>query len=463
MLERPLDRFDELMLDLVKPPDVGPRDVRHFHEDLADRRGLDLPQGPFEVSHLDLERAEALVGNVLGGKVDLGQQPPQADHGRLAAQGHQISADEPVGDVRQVGKLDVRRQRHASAVDFENLPPPVPVGNRDRDFAIEAAWPPQGRIERIGQVRRRNDDHVLPLGQSVHQGQKLGHDPFLDVADDLLTLRRDRVDLVEKDDAGRLARGIFEDLPQVGFALAIELVDDLRTVDREETSIGLVGHRAGDQRLAATGRPVEQDALGRVDSQPFKHLGIAERQLDDLANAVQLALQAADILVRDSRSAFGLGCLPLGAARLGSGDLQDRPGFDHDRARRGRAGDLELGRPVAKKGGANAIVGQHGKAVEEAPDVVEIAIGGDEPQRRQNNPLRLTNRGFAHIDELVQRRTGVLASHAVDVDPRLFPLLLVRDHRLADGRSLADELDDVPDFQTKSTHVGGVEPGQSTP
>ena len=73
--------------------------------------------------------------------------------------------------------------------------------------------------------------------------------------------------------------------------------------------------------LPQPGGPCEQDSLGRVDAQPLEDLGIAERQLDDLANAVQLALQAADILVGERpvrlRSASAEG--PL-----------DRPDWDRD-------------------------------------------------------------------------------------------------------------------------------------
>ena len=156
------------------------------------------------------------------------------------------------------------------------------VGNGDGDFAVEPARPAQGGVERIGQVGGRDHDHVLPLGQSVHQGQQLGHDALLHVAHHPLAPRGDGVDLVEEDDAGGLARGLVEDLPQVGFALAVELVDDFRAVDGEEVGLGFVGHGPGNQRLAAAGRPVQQHALGRVDAQPLEQFRVAQRQLDDL-------------------------------------------------------------------------------------------------------------------------------------------------------------------------------------
>ena len=127
-------------------------------------------------------------------------------------------------------------------------------------------------IQRVRQVGRRQHDHVLAPVEPVHQGQQLGDDPLLDVADDPLAVRGDGVDLVEEDDAGRLPRRLLEDLAEMGLALAVELVDDLRAVDREELGVGLVGHGAGDQRLAAAGRPVQQHALGRVDAQPLEDL-----------------------------------------------------------------------------------------------------------------------------------------------------------------------------------------------
>ena len=42
---------------------------------------------------------------------------------------------------------------------------------------------------------------------------------------------------------------------------------------------------AGDEGLAAAGRAVQQHAFGGVYAQPFEHLRVAQRQLDDFSNA----------------------------------------------------------------------------------------------------------------------------------------------------------------------------------
>ena len=66
---------------------------------------------------------------------------------------------------------------------------------------------------------------------------------------------------------------LLEDTPQLRLALAVELVDDLGAAQTEELGIGLVGDGARDQGLAASGRPVQQDAFRRIDSEPFEHFG----------------------------------------------------------------------------------------------------------------------------------------------------------------------------------------------
>ncbi len=106
----------------------------------------------------------------------------------------------------------------------------------------------------------------------------------------------------------------------------------------------------------------------------------------------------------------------LGAAGRGSGDLQDGSRLDDHGAGRVRAGHLEVGRTVAEERGPNPVLGQYGKAVEEAADVLQIAVGRNITERRENHSLRLANRGLADLDELVDGRSGVLPGDAVDLD-----------------------------------------------
>jgi hypothetical protein len=60
-----------------------------------------------------------------------------------------------------------------------------------------------------------------------------------------------------------------------------------------------VGNGTGQKRLAAAGRTVQQDALWRLHAQAVEHLGVGQRQLDHLADLVDLALHAAEIVISD--------------------------------------------------------------------------------------------------------------------------------------------------------------------
>ena len=112
---------------------------------------------------------------------------------------------------------------------------------------------------------------------------------------------------------GAVLLRVGEDTAQVRLALAVELVDDLRAADAEEVRAALAGDGAGDQRLAGAGRAVEQDALGRLDAEPVEEFGVLEWQLDQLAHVLQLASEAADVLIGD------LAAARRGARRRGPG------------------------------------------------------------------------------------------------------------------------------------------------
>ena len=253
----------------------------------------------------------------------------------------------------------------------------------------------------LGRLVAASTTTCCRCGESVHQAEQLRHDPLLHVADRPIAARGDGVDLVEEDDARRLLRRLVEDLPQVGFALAVELVDDLRAVDGEEVGLGFMGHGPGDQRLAAARRPQQQHALGRFDAQPLEQFGISQRQLDDLAHAIQLPPQAADVFVRDRRAPRSAGWPP---ALARAADLQQRVGRDHDRPLRHRALDLEIGVAVAEQRGPHAVAGDDRQAVQQAADVLQVAVRGRVAQRIENDFRRPAGRRCGERRPIPQSR-----------------------------------------------------------
>ena len=95
------------------------------------------------------------------------------------------------------------------------------------------------------------------------------------------------------------------------FGLADVLVEQLGTLDAEEEAAGIgaggaghllgqrVGHGLGDERLAAAGRPVQENALGRRQVVGGEQLAVQKRQLDRVHDRFDLAVQAPDVGVGD--------------------------------------------------------------------------------------------------------------------------------------------------------------------
>src|SRR3546814_17038335 len=69
------------------------------------------------------------------------------------------------------------------------------------------------------------------------------------------------VDLVDEDDAGRVARGLFEHVAHARGADADEHLDEIGPRNGEEGNPRLAGDGAGEQGLAGAGRTDEQRAL----------------------------------------------------------------------------------------------------------------------------------------------------------------------------------------------------------
>ena len=146
-------------------------------------------------------------------------------------------------------------------MDAQHLEAARLVGHADVDLAVKAAEAAQRGVDRVGPVGRGDDDHVAAALEAVHQRQQLADDAALDLALRLVALGRDAVDLVDEDDRRRVLLRLLEDLAQVGLGLARQLGHDLGPVDDDEERARLVGDGARDERLAATRRAVQQDAL----------------------------------------------------------------------------------------------------------------------------------------------------------------------------------------------------------
>ncbi len=113
-----------------------------------------------------------------------------------------------------------------------------------------------------------------------------------------------------------------EDDPDLAFGLPHELVEQLGALDVEEVRLPLRtadgagqrrGNGAGDQGLAAAGRAVEQHALRGPQPVLAVQLRVEERQLDGVADLLDLRLEPADVAVVGVRLLLEDQVLDLGA------------------------------------------------------------------------------------------------------------------------------------------------------
>jgi hypothetical protein len=98
-------------------------------------------------------------------------------------------------------------------VNPQDLFPPLHVGPRHHDLAIEAAGPEQRRIEHVGSVGSRDEDDTLVGLEAVHLDQQLVQGLLalvVTTAETGAPVPADRVDLVHEDDAGRVLLALLE-------------------------------------------------------------------------------------------------------------------------------------------------------------------------------------------------------------------------------------------------------------
>ncbi len=121
-------------------------------------------------------------------------------------------------------------------------------------------------------------------------------------------LAADRVDLVDEDDRLAHAAGLLEQVADTAGADADEHLHEVRAGDAQEADAGLAGDGAGEQRLAGSGRPDEQDALGHPRPDLPEALGHPQ-EVDDLGDLLLHAGVAGDVVERGRRlvGVVGLG------------------------------------------------------------------------------------------------------------------------------------------------------------
>ena len=121
-----------------------------------------------------------------------------------------------------------------------------------------------------------------------------------DAAEAGAALAADRVDLVDEDDARRVALGLVEQVADAARADAHEHLDELGAGDAEERDAGLAGDGAGQQGLAGARGPDQQDAARDAGAERVELLRVLE-ELDDFLELRLGLVDAGHVVERDDR------------------------------------------------------------------------------------------------------------------------------------------------------------------
>ncbi len=283
--------------------------------------------------------------------------PARRQDRRLVDEVREIGAGEAgrlAGDAFDVDELV---ERLALGMDLEDRDATLHVRPVEDDLAVEAARPQECRVEDVRPVGGRDDDHVRVRVEAVHLDEDLVEGLLalvVGAAEAGAALATDCVDLVDEDDARRIALGLIEQVADARGADADEHLDELRAGDREERDAGLAGDGPGHQRLAGAGRPDEQHAARDPRAERVELLRIFQ-ELDDF---LKLGLRLVDAghvgkrhdgLVAEEHPGAGLAereGLVIGALRL-SHHEEDEPADDQDRQ---EAGDQDADPAVVRSG-----------------------------------------------------------------------------------------------------------------
>ena len=348
-------RVGELVLQLVAGDGVLVVERQHHRvaEGLAAREDRDLRDGVGVVHRRRRERVTALVvrrdelllvlhhaGAALRAgdhAVDGLIERAVVDQLRVRARGEKGGLVQHVGEVGtgEAGRLagddlevDAVGERLAAAVHLEDLGATLEVGRVDADLTVEAARAQQRRVEDVGAVGRRDHDDVDLGVEAVHLDEHLVERLLalvVTAAHAGAAMAADRVDLVDEDDGRGVVLGGVEQVAHAAGADADEHLDEVRARDRVERHARLAGDGTREQRLARSGRAVQQHALRDARAHGLELRRVLQEVLD-LFELFDRLVGARDVLEGDLRHLLRHELGPrlaelhdLAAAALGAG------------------------------------------------------------------------------------------------------------------------------------------------
>ena len=338
---------------------------------------------------------------------------PRRQKGGLVDQVGEIRAGKTGGAARDHLCIHIGGQRHLFHVDLEDHFAAQHIGVRHNDLAVETAGPQQCGIQHVGTVGRSDQDDAFIGFEAVHFDQQLVEGLFAFVvatAETGAAVTADRIDFIDKDDAGGVFLALFEHVADAAGANADEHFNEIRTGNREERHVRFAGDRTGQERLTCTGWADKQHAFRNLAAKALEFLGVAQ-EFDDFFQFLLGFFDAGDVAEGDAAGPFGQQpCLGLAEThRLAAAALhlahEENPHPDQQQHREPGNQDVDKRRRSVIGRGRN----DHDAAFVELVDQIGVAgrIGRDRPAVLAHRADRAALDGhFADLAALHLRQEG---------------------------------------------------------
>ncbi len=259
--------------------------------------------------------------------------PPGGRERRLVHEVGEVRAGEPrrPPGERPGDRLRVRGtiQGHLPHVHAQDGFPAAQVRVGHHHLPVEPPGTQERRVEHVRPVRRRQDDDLAACPETVHLDEHL--------VERLLSLvvaegcaapgTAERVDLVDEDDAGRVAPRGLEGVAHPARTDADEHLDEVRAGDRIERHVRLARDGSREQGLSRARRPDQQDAAGYPCPDPAE-LRRIRQEVHDLQQVVLGVLDTGHVIERDLSGGVGRVAPGLAAAERERSGSALRPGAE---------------------------------------------------------------------------------------------------------------------------------------
>jgi len=169
-------------------------------------------------------------------------------------------------------------------VHFKDLLPPLHIRQRHHHLAVKAPRSQKRRVQHVGTVGRRNQNHAFVGLEAVHFHQQLVERLLplvMSAAQTGAPMAPYRVDFIDKNDAGGVFLCLAEKVPHAGRSNADKHFHKIRAADAQKRHVRLPGNRARQKGFSGSGRPHQQKPLGNAAAQFGIFLGVFQK-IDDL-------------------------------------------------------------------------------------------------------------------------------------------------------------------------------------